>query len=370
MLKFIDISNWQDGINLEAVLQSVDGVIVKATESTNYVDAKCDNFFQRAKASGKKLGFYHFARPGDAVAQADFFYNNCRNYFKQAIPVLDWEVGVDVAWVNRWCARIHELTGVYPWVYANAWRFNQGTVDLNCGRWVAGYPGTITDPSYGLTHDMPYTVNNGVVCAWQFTSSGRISGYGGNLDCNVFYGSAAAWDKYAGGSAGSYVPAGPSAPAAPSASVNVTYALRKLNGAWWPDVTNFNNANGDGYAGAPNQQHDLLAIKVDHGSIRYRVHTVKSNWLPWVSGFNKNDVVNGCAGNPGEAIDGVQVYYETPSGETYQQAWYRSQTTQRAGWLGVCCDDGKSVKGYDGWAGLIGEPMDRLQIAIGTSNPF
>ncbi len=32
-------------------------------------------------------------------------------------------------------------------------------------------------------------------------------------------------------------------------------------------------------------------------------------------------------GNPGEAIDGVQIYYTTPAGETYSQAYYRSQTT-------------------------------------------
>lgn len=97
--------------------------------------------------------------------------------------------------------RYHELTGVWPWVYGNAWRFNQGTVNTNCGRWVAGYPSNgITDINYGLNNDCVYKVNNGLVCAWQFSSSVRISGYSGNLDGDVFYGDAAAWDKYAGGS--------------------------------------------------------------------------------------------------------------------------------------------------------------------------
>ena len=75
------------------------------------------------------------------------------------------------------------------------------------------------------------------------------------------------------------------------------------------------------------------------------------------------NTVYGAAGD-GTAIDGIQVYYQTASGEPWQQAYYRSQTTERAGYLPVCCDDGTTYYGYDGWAGLYGEPMDRLQIDI------
>lgn len=199
-LKGIDISNWQAGINLSAVAGQVDFVIVKATEGVGFVDKQCDKFFQEAKRLGKKLGFYHFARTNDAVAEADFFYKNTKNYFGQAIPILDWEVDDSVAWVNRFVNRIHDLTGVWCWVYANPWRFNQGTVELNCGRWIAGYPYAITDIAYGIKNPLPtsYRPKNGIVCAWQFTSSCRLSGYNGTLDANVFYGDAAAWDAYCG----------------------------------------------------------------------------------------------------------------------------------------------------------------------------
>lgn len=153
-------------------------------------------------------------------------------------------------------------------------------------------------------------------------------------------------------------------------NVKVKYALRNLNGKWNAEVTNFNNKNSEGFAGTPNGKHDYLYIKVDKGSVKYRVHTQQDGWLPWVTKGNKNDLVNGCAGVGGHAIDGVQIYFTTPSGYKYQQAWYRSQTTARSGWLGVCCDDGKSIDGYDGWAGIYGEPLDRLQIKIDDSNPF
>lgn len=178
---------------------------------------------------------------------------------------------------------------------------------------------------------------------------------------------------------GEYVPPTPTAPSgggsssgngADLGSVTVRYGLRCLNGGWLDEVTNFNNSNSNGFAGVPNGKHDYLYIKVDKGSVRYRVHIVNGGWLDWVYKGDKNDTVNGCAGVGGRAIDGVQIYYTTPDGYEYQQAWYRSQTTHRAGWLGVCCDDGNSVSGYDGWAGMYGEPLDRLQISIGTSNPF
>lgn len=199
MLKGIDISNWQAGLSIDAIKNQIDFVIVKATEGTGLVDRQCDKFFQAAKKAGLKLGFYHFARHADAAVEAEFFYKNTKNYFGEAIPVLDWEDKQSVAWVNKFVERLHELSGVWCWVYSNAWCFNLGTVNTNCARWVAGYPRKgITNFSYGLNNAMPYTVDNGLVAAWQFTSSGRLSGYSGNLDLDVFYGDKDAWDKYAG----------------------------------------------------------------------------------------------------------------------------------------------------------------------------
>lgn len=202
-MKFIDISNWQAGLNVASVVKNggLGAVIVKATEGVGFVDKSCDGFVQQCIRNGIRFGFYHFARNNDAAAEAEFFRKNTQGYEGKGIPVLDWEDGQSIAWVNKFVERYHELTGVWPWVYGNAWRFNQGTVNTNCGRWVAGYPSNgITDINYGLNNDCAYKVNNGLVCAWQFSSSVRISGYSGNLDGDVFYGDAAAWDKYAGGS--------------------------------------------------------------------------------------------------------------------------------------------------------------------------
>lgn len=165
-------------------------------------------------------------------------------------------------------------------------------------------------------------------------------------------------------------PAQPSAPAAPTTpvstnslgNVNVTYRA-KVNGAWLPEVTNFSNDNYDGYAGNPCEGMSAIAVKVDKGSVRYRAHILGGDWLPWVTGYNVDDFDNGYAGDGSSVIDGIQVYYVTPDGYAYQQAYYRSQTVDREGWLDVVCDD-------EDYAGIYGEGMDRLQICISDHNPY
>lgn len=221
-LKGIDISHWQAGLDLSAISGNIDFVIIKATEGVNYVDKSCDGFFQKALQLGKKVGFYHFARNNDAAAEAQYFYNNTKGYVHLGIPVLDWEADQSVAWVNTFVEKYHELTGVWPWIYANPWRFKQGEVNENCGRWVAGYPKNgITDINYGVNNGLPSSYNVGLVCAWQFTSSGRMNGYNGNLDMDVYYGDAASWDKYANPN-GDTVDTTPQQPQQPSKPTQTT----------------------------------------------------------------------------------------------------------------------------------------------------
>lgn len=196
MLRGIDISNHQDGMDLNAVLPNVDFVICKATEGTGFVDWCCDRWVQQCKTQGKPWGFYHFAGINGATEEAAYFINNTSNYFGEGIPVLDWEGDQSVAWVNEFVGKVHEQTGIWPWIYGNPWRFNQGGVEPNCGRWIASYPDVLRP---GLDYDpgeVPET--DGLVCCWQYASDGQVPGFDGNLDINHFFGDEGAWRAYAG----------------------------------------------------------------------------------------------------------------------------------------------------------------------------
>lgn len=231
----IDISSWQRDINLSAI--KADFVIVKATEGIGYVDRKCDSFYQQAKRLGKKLGFYHFARPrNDAVREAQYFYNNTKNYFGEAIPILDWEAENkrDVAWAKRWLDEVYRLSGVKPVIYMSESVVNSydwsSVANADYGLWVAKYRDNNPDYNYNMANagSRPKVKWWKFYCMWQWTSSGRLNGYSGNLDCNVFYGDGTTWDKYAGKS-GTTQPVKPTQPVKKS---NEEIANEVINGAW------------------------------------------------------------------------------------------------------------------------------------------
>lgn len=197
MLNFIDISSYQADLNLVAVSNSIQGVIIKATQDTNYVNPYCDKHYEQAKSANLLRGFYHFAGSDKPEAEAEYFWNNCRNYFRDGIPVLDWEDKQSVDWVNRFVRRLKDISGIWCWIYANPWRLNQGGVEQNCARWVAAYP-AVPQPTFTQAAEWDCPSADGNVVAWQFCSDGRLSGYGGDLDCSVYYGDEVSWLKYAG----------------------------------------------------------------------------------------------------------------------------------------------------------------------------
>ena len=233
----IDISMWQRDINLSAV--KADFVIVKATEGIGYVDKSCDMLFQKALSLGKKLGFYHFARPtanNDPVREADFFYENCKGYFGKAIPILDWEAEnkQNVAYAKAWLDRVYQRSGVKPVIYmsesvANAYNWSS-VANADYGLWVAKYRDNNPDYNYNMANagTRPRVKWWKFYCMWQWTSTGRLNGYSGNLDCNVFYGDGTTWDKYAGKS-GTTQPVKPTQPVKKS---NEEIANEVINGAW------------------------------------------------------------------------------------------------------------------------------------------
>ncbi len=214
-LNGIDISNWQRGIDLSKV--PCDFVIAKATEGIGYVDKSCDGFIQQALKLGKKIGFYHFARPtanNDAIREADYFYNNCKGYFGKGIPILDWEAENkhNVAYAKAWLDRVYQRSGVKPVIYMSESVVNSydwsSVANADYGLWVAKYRDNNPDYNYNMAAagSRPRVKWWKFYCMWQWTSSGRLNGYNGNLDCNVFYGDQSTWDAYVGKSTSTVKP--------------------------------------------------------------------------------------------------------------------------------------------------------------------
>jgi GH25 family lysozyme M1 (1,4-beta-N-acetylmuramidase) len=211
----IDESNYQGDINNAIVPMDFD--IIKATEGIGYVDADCDANFQQAKAAGRKLGFYHFARLNDPIQEANYFVNQTLGYFGEGVPVLDLEVDPTTPeWAKAFLDRVYELTKVRGWLYMNEARFNSGdwsALTPLYAAWVASYGANNPQNGYG-DPNAPVTINgNWTIVAVQYTSKGRLPGWGGDLDLDIAYITPAEWDKYAIGDRNQPTPAPAPTPA-------------------------------------------------------------------------------------------------------------------------------------------------------------
>lgn len=248
----IDISSHQTGINLNVV--PCDFVIVKATQGTSYINPDCDRAYQQAKSAGKCLGVYHYASGGGAVEEADFFLKNIAGYVGEAILVLDWEAEQngnwgrnDKAWIKTWCDHVAAKTGVKPMVYIQASAISKAQGIGDYGLWVAQY----ADMNPTGYQEKPWNEGAYVCAIRQYSSCGRLNGYGGNLDLNKFYGDRSAWNKYAGkGNATK-----PSTPTnTPSGSV-LDLAVGVMNGTY---------GNGDARKNALGSRYDEVQNFINH----------------------------------------------------------------------------------------------------------
>lgn len=205
-MKGIDISHWQQGINLTSV--TCDFVIIKATQGTKYVDPCFQKFCAQAMSLGKKIGLYHYYGSGEPEAQAEHFLQTVRSYIGKAVLVLDWEVDQNPdfkkgpALPKRFLDYVLAKTGVHPLIYMSksvCREYNWAeVVKGNYGLWMAQYANK-KPTGY---QDKPWTDQKGLgafngYAIHQYSSAGRLPGYGGSLDLDIAYMTPAAWDKYA-----------------------------------------------------------------------------------------------------------------------------------------------------------------------------
>lgn len=134
--------------------------------------------------------------------------------------------------------------------------------------------------------------------------------------------------------------------------INVYYRVKTQKHGWLGEVKNLND-----YAGWENSPITDVAIKVDKGTIKYRVHVKGGKWLGWITQYNIKDGIKGYAGN-GKPIDAIQVYYYTP--ETIRPPKKAKYKVNNYSWQ----YDTETKNNQDGYAGLFGRNITKLQIEI------
>ncbi|MGA3418282.1 GH25 family lysozyme [Lactiplantibacillus plantarum] len=236
-LNGFDVASYQSGMNVGEV--AGDFVLVKATEGIDYTNPEFNGHAKQTLSAGKKLGVYHFIRnDSDIKQQADYFLTVVKPYIGKAMLVLDFEnttgstiqnqAGVGLA--KQWLDYVYQKTGARAVLYTGISCENaldwSSVVKANYGLWIAQYN------NYNVVNGYQPRDLYGNLKHWktavmfQYTSTGRLPGWNGNLDFDVFYGDKAAWDKYAKATKSSK-PVSKSKPAGPKwVKETKTYTLK------------------------------------------------------------------------------------------------------------------------------------------------
>jgi len=193
------VSHWQGAIDWTRVAAAGKRfAFLKASDSTDFVDATYAANRAAANAAGLLVGAYHFARPdatpGDAVAEANLFVDTAAPAVGDLLPVLDLETsgGLTVtdlqAWVQAFLGRVYARTGIRAAIYVSPAFWSKYMGDTSSFA-VNGYP--VLWIAHWTTASQPTLPAGGWGgkgwTFWQYTSDGSVPGITGRVDLDRYH---------------------------------------------------------------------------------------------------------------------------------------------------------------------------------------
>lgn len=148
MLHGIDVSAYQSSTLNDVSVG--DFVFIKATEGVSVTNSKQSAQAAYARAHGAVVGFYHFARPGDMQAQAEYFVQQAASADGDILAI-DWEdSGVTCAQKDALLKAVKKLRPGHKVVlYCNRsfWLNLDTTSYCEDGLWIADYSHAAGSPA-------------------------------------------------------------------------------------------------------------------------------------------------------------------------------------------------------------------------------
>ena len=348
MLKGIDVSSHNGEINWNIVKSQIDFAIIRLGYGDN-AESQDDRYFHKNIKGcidnnipfGVYIYSYALNLGGNESIQSEIDHTKrmlSKISQKPFCVYIDMEDDSTIKlgktmltnFALEYCKQITQA-GYKAGVYANE-------------NWFKNYLQVSTIASYGYSiWCAKYSSYKPVISSnydiWQYTSEGRLNGINTVVDMNNMYNNIIGNQSQL-------------TPKPVDTKVNVYYRVKTQKHGWLSEVKNL-----DDYAGWENSPITGVAIRVDKGSIWYQVHVKGGGWLGKVTGYNINDYINGWAGN-NKPIDAIRVYYNTPSNiRPFKKAKYR---VNNYSWQ----YDNEKKNGQDGYAGIIGKNITKLEMII------
>ena len=334
----VDISEFQQNIDFNKMKNDgIKAVIIRAGygREVSQKDSMFESHYKNAKNANLKIGVYWYSY-ADSVNDAEKEAKSCLECINNKsldMPIYyDLEDNLMVKLgktklteiAERFCETIKK-SNYRAGVYANLNWFNNyldyDKLKKKYSIWLAQYN----------------SVNELSCDIWQNSSTGKINGYNGSIDTNIIF------NENIFSKSESKV-----------AKPTLTYRVY-ADGKWYNEVKGLSNI-----AGRKKQAISAVAVKVSKGNIKYRVHLLNGDWLPWVDGYDINDSNNGYAGIKGKVIDAIQVEF---SGVGDYKATYRARKQGKNKFMPYQHNTEHDTE-QDGYAGLFGAKIDGLQITL------
>jgi GH25 family lysozyme M1 (1,4-beta-N-acetylmuramidase) len=209
-MNLIDIASYQHGISLPELFEknpALDGVIVKVSQGTGYVNPFGKKWLDWLTASGKPAGTYHYLDLMGAEEEARYYVESVRPWLGKAALAVDYEgetLKKGPGYLKACLDEVYRLTGIRPFVYCSqvscleAQDFS-AVAAAGYPLWVAQYAdyasvrGFLAEP-WHRGSPKPFAA----YAMRQYTSCGRLAGWGKNLDFDLFYGSRDDWQALCG----------------------------------------------------------------------------------------------------------------------------------------------------------------------------
>jgi lysozyme len=144
----IDLSHHNTVTSFQQIKDNgIIGIIHKATQGTQFVDAEYSDNRKDALATGLLFGSYHFAAKGDPNGQADHYLDIVNS---TELMVLDFEPNAQegtmtLAEAETFVTRIHDQAGRFPGLYSGESFLNDqlgnnaNTILKECFLWIAKF---------------------------------------------------------------------------------------------------------------------------------------------------------------------------------------------------------------------------------------
>lgn len=191
-MQFVDVSGFQPTIDWHAYKQWSNCAAMKATEGVGYTDPTFATHRNGALSAGiDSLLLYHFARPdlgNTPEAEANWMHQVVGAVRQNDLLVLDFEVSAPQAtadWAYRFLARLEQIAGVRPAIYASTSYIQARLQDSR----IARYPLWLANWTFNANVHPPCPPPWASYIALQYTDNATaIPGVPGTVDANIFLG--------------------------------------------------------------------------------------------------------------------------------------------------------------------------------------